>query len=273
MRFKSIFWLFNIVVILALVLISTASFLILEKNSAFMFWENMWLLVLLFVLMIAILDIYFIRNWKLFTYLEQEDWPALLAWLEERLYEKGHITRPHANLLINTALSVSNLDAVRKLETEIRQRKPELMKSLGVSLGIPVLLEQNWTAVAEYFGPLADDPKTKRRDWAQWCRGLADGEGRIEELFTLAEGKDPSLRLLSLQLLDQYQSELNEEQKNKLEAVRKSLQASLRGAAGERALQRSREDHLMAVVLSSRVNEVRKELLGSPTADSPRAAD
>jgi len=223
MRFKSIFWLFNIVVILALVLISTASFFILEKNSALMFWGNMWMLLLVFILMIVILDIYFIRNWKLFSYLEQEDWPALLAWLEERLYGKGKITRPYANLLINTALSVSNLDAVRKLETEIRQRKPELMKSLGVSLGIPVLLEQNWTAVAEYFGPLADDPKTRRRDWAQWCRALATGKEFLEDLFVLAEGKDPSLQLLSLQ----------------------------------------REDHLIAVVLSSRVNEVRKELLGA----------
>jgi len=263
MRFKSIFWLFNIVVILALVLISTASFFILEKNSALMFWGNMWMLLLVFVLMIVILDIYFIRNWKLFTYLEQEDWPALLAWLEERLYEKGKITRPYANLLINTALSVSNLDAVRKLETEIRQRKPELMKSLGVSLGIPVLLEQNWTAVAEYFGPLADNPKTRRRDWAQWCRALATGDEHLEDLFDLADGKDPSLRLLSLQLLDQYQSELNEDQQIRLEATRKSLRDLLKGGPGERALQRSREDHLIAVVLSSRVNEVRKELLGA----------
>jgi len=263
MRFKSIFWLFNIVVILALVLISTASFFILEKDSAAMFWGNMWLLLVIFVLMITTLDFYFIRNWRLFSYLEQEDWPALLAWLEERLYEKGKINRPYANLLINTALSVSNLDAVKKLETEIRQRKPELMKFLGVSLGIPVLLEQNWSAVADYFNPLAEDPKTKRRDWALWCRALASGGKGVEDLMILVRGKDPSVRLLSLQILDQCKTELTDNQLEELENVRTTLRTILKGAAGERVLQRSREDHLMAVVLSSRVNEVRKDLLGT----------
>jgi hypothetical protein len=262
MRFKSIFWLFNIVVILALILISTASFFILEKNSAALFWENMWLLLLLFVLMIAALDFYFIRNWQLFSYLEQEDWPALLAWLEERLYEKGRLNRPYANLLINTALSVSNLDAVKKLETEIRQRKPDLMKTLGVSLGIPVLLEQNWDAVERYFGPLADNPGTKRRDWAIWCRALASGSRRLDDLMNLLEGKDISVRLLSVQILTQYESQLSEEQNNRLKLVKDLLKSTVKGSSGERALQRSREDHLMAVVLSSRVNEVRKAILG-----------
>jgi len=263
MRFKSIFWLFNIVVVLALVLITSASFFILEKNSIAMFWGNMWLLLLVFVILIAGLDFYFIRNWQLFTYLEQEDWPALLAWLEERLYEKGKINRPYANLLINTALSVSNLDAVKKLETEIRQRKPELMVSMGVSLGIPVLLGQNWTEIENYFGPLADNPKTKRRDWAIWCRALASGNRSVDDLLMLIDGRDPSVRLLALQLLDQQLDELSQEQKDKVNDSRNALRAILKGVPGERALQRSREDHLMAVVLSSRVNEVRKDIIGT----------
>ena len=228
-----------------------------------MFWGNMWVLLLIFLLMIGVLDFYFIRNWRLFSYLEQEDWPSLLAWLEVQLYEKGRINRPYANLLINTALSVSNLDAVKKLETEIRQRKPELMKYLGVSLGIPVLLEQNWTAIAEYFGPLAEDPGTKRRDWAIWCRAFASGEEDLDDLLLLLNDKDPSIRLLSLQLLDQYKDRLNENQRDILEESRLSLKDLMKGVRGERALQRSREDHLMAVVLSSRVNEIRREILGS----------
>ena len=228
-----------------------------------MFWGNMWILLLIFLLMIGALDFYFVRNWRLFSYLEQEDWPALLAWLEVQLYEKGRINRPYANLLINTALSVSNIDAVKKLETEIRQRKPELMKSLGVALGIPVLLEQNWAAISEYFKPLAENPGTKRRDWAIWCRAFASGEEGIEDLLLLLNDRDPSIRLLSLQLLDQYKDKLNDNQRDILEEAGLSLKESMKGVRGERALQRSREDHLMAVVLSSRVNETRREILGS----------
>lgn len=261
MRFKSIFWLFNIVVILALILVSAASFFMLETNSAALFWRNMWLLLLMFVLMIAALDFYFILNWKLFTYLEREDWPALLAWLEERLYLKGKLNRPYSNLLINTALSVSNLDAVKKLETEIRQRKPELIKSLGVSLGIPVLLEQNWSAIGDYFGPLADNPRTHRRDWAQWCRALASGDKGIDELLELLSGQDISIQLLSLQVLEQMAGQLNETQIAVLSGKKTEIRVAVKGSAGERVLQRSRENHLMAVVLSSRVNEIRNELV------------
>lgn len=261
MRFKSIFWLFNIVVILALILISAASFFILEANSATLFWRNMWLLLLMFVFMIAALDFYFILNWKLFTYLEGEDWPSLLAWLEERLYIKGKLNRPYSNLLINTALSVSNLDAVKKLETEIRQRKPELLKSLGVSLGIPVLLEQNWGAIADYFGPLADNPKTHRRDWARWCRALASGEDGISELLELSGGSDISLQLLSVQVLEQLSENLSEEQLAQLSQKKTEIRSTVKGSSGERLLQKSRENHLMAVVLSPRVNEIRQELM------------
>ena len=264
MRFKSIFWLFNFVVIMALILISAASIFILEDNSATLFWGNMWLLLLTFIVMIGALDFYFIRNWSLFTYLEQEDWPSLLAWLEDRLYIRGKLNRPYANLLINTALSVSNLDAVKKLETEIRQRKPGLIKSLGVSLGIPVLLEQNWSVVAGYYGPLADDPKTLRRDWAQWCRARATEKEGIPELAELLNVKDVSIRLLSVQVLDQFADELTGSQADLLEKVKSELRITMKGSAGERALQRSREDHLMAVVLSPRVNETRKGLLAGP---------
>ena len=264
MRFKSIFWLFNIVVILALILISAASFLILEANSATLFWRNMWLLLLMFVIMIAALDFYFILNWKLFTYLEGEDWPSLLAWLEDRLYNKGKINRPYSNLLINTALSVSNLDAVKKLETEIRQRKPKLIKSLGVSLGIPVLLEQDWGAIGDYFGPLADNPGTRGREWARWCRALASGKDGIGELVELSGENDISIQLLSIQVLEQMRDNLTEIQFAELSGKKTETKTAVKGSAGERLLQRSRENHLMAVVLSSRVNEIIKELMVVP---------
>jgi hypothetical protein len=261
MRFKSIFWLFNIVVIFALIVFAVASFFLFGKDYAAVYWGNMWIVAVLFVVLIGVLDFYFIRNWTLFDLLEKEDWPELLAWLESRLYGKGQLRKHYANLLINTALSVSNLDAVKKLETEIRQRKPELLQSLGVALGIPILLEQDWPKVDAYFGPLADDPKTHKRNWARWCRALAAGGDGVSELIELLDAKDPSIRLLSLQMLEQHSELLNSDQTETLQAVRSTLQKTLAGSSGDRVLQRSREDHLMAVVLSSKVNEIRSEIL------------
>jgi hypothetical protein len=263
MRFKSIFWLFNIVVFVAMILIAGVSILILDQSSIGLFWSNMWILLLVFLILISLLDFYFIRNWKLFNFLELEDWPGLLGWLEERIYIKGQLNRIYSNLLINTALSVSNMDALHKLETEVRQRKPELFRSLGVSLGIPVLLKQNWPEVADYFSPLADDLKTKHRDWARWCRAAAVQGNGIDELLELAGGKDASIIILSAQMLSQFSGSLTGEQCIELEQIKKHIVDSMRGSAEERQLQRSREDHLMAVVLSSRVDRALEELRSS----------
>ena len=261
MRFKSIFWLFNIVVIFALIVFAIASLFLFGKDYAAVYWGNMWIVVFLFLVLIGVLDFYFIRNWALFDLLEKEDWPELLAWLENRLYSKGQLRKHYANLLINTALSVSNLDAVKKLEKEVRERKPELLQSLGVALGIPILLEQDWSAVDAYFGPLADDPKTHKRDWARWCRALAAGGDGVSELIELLEVKDSSIRLLSLQILEQHSELLTSDQAEILKKVRTALQQTMSGTSGDRILQRSREDHLMAVVLSSKVNEIRSDIL------------
>ncbi len=261
MRFKTIFWLFNTIVLLALILIAFVPLLLLGKDYAAVYWGNMWIIAALFFVLIAALDIYFIRNWQLFNLLEKEDWPTLLAWLEERLYVKGSLNRAYAGLLINTSLSVSNLEAVRKLETEIRRKKPVLLKTLGVALGIPVLLDQDPDAVLAYFSPLADDPKTRRRAWARWCRALASGVDGRDELLELLGGRDPAVRLLSVHLLDQYELMLSEEQKESVHTEKISLRSVLAGDAGERALSRSREDHLMAVVLTTRINDARKSLI------------
>jgi|GEM_PF-698286 len=267
MKFKSIFWTFNIVAVASLVFVVMLSVFIMEKSGIVPLWDSMWMLFLAFPLFIIVFDFYFIQNWKLLTFLENEDRPALLAWLEERLYIKGRVNRVYANLLINTALSVSNFDAVSRLETEVRQRKPRLYPTLGVSLGIPVLLQRDWNEIRDYFAPLADDPKTKRRDWAMWCRSLVQGRDGINELLELTNSRDISIQILSIQVLHQYYELLSEENRREYRRVKDILSRSLKNASSERLLQRSREDHLMAVVLSSRVDEAIENLFIHPDSD------
>jgi len=267
MKFKTIFWTFNTVAITSLVFIATVSILIMRKSSVMPLWDSMWMLFLAFPIFITVFNFYFIQNWKLFTFLENEDRAALLAWLEERLYAQGRINRAYANLLINTALSVSNFDAIFRLETEIRQRKPQLYPSLGVSLGIPVLLQRDWKEIRDYFAPLADDPKTKRRDWAMWCRSLGQGEEGINEFLELTNSRDISIQILSIQVLSQYYEQLSEDKRSEYRRKKGLLSRNLKGVSSERLLQRSREGHLMAVVLSSRVDEAIENLFINPDSD------
>lgn len=263
MKFKTIFWLFNAIILLVLVLFTLTSFVLFGQDYAASYWGNMWLVTALFVVLIGILDFYFVRNWRLFDLMEKEDWPALLAWLEGRIYGKGQLKRHYANLLINTALSVSNFDAVKKLETEVRQRKPEMLRSLGVSLGIPLILEQNLQSIFEYFDPLANDERTLRRDWARWCRAFAAEDARNGELITLLDTKDPAVCLLSLELLEQRSGDLGDAEIEAVNAAKARLCSALSGEKGKRLLQRSREDHLMSVILSSRIDAARDSLVAA----------
>lgn len=262
MKLRAIFLLFNLFVFLALILVLIPSFLILDRGGMSIV-RNVWIVFLVLVLIVGILDFYLIRNWKLFSLLEAENWPSLLAWLENRLYVRRKLNRAYSNLLINTALSVSNLDAIKKLELEIRQKRPALLRFLGVSLGIPILLEQNWKAIAEYYGPLADDSKTRQRDWAIWCRAVALGEGRIDQLMELLDNRDISLRLLSWEILEKRSRYLSDAQLDVLAASKMELKNMLSCSKGDRMLQKSREDYLISLVLSSQVDGVKSDLLAS----------
>ena len=261
MKFKTIFQLFNVIILLALLIFVFSSFFLFDREYAAAYLSSIWIAALIFAALIGILDYYFISNWKLFTFLENQDWPALLQWLEKRIYTQGRLIRPYASLLISTALSLSDHAALRRLETEVRERRPRLMRSLGVALGIPLLLGDDTAAVSRYFGPLADDKRTQRRDWAVWCRAFASGAEGREELLELLGGNDPSILLLTLQIFDRMNWSMEDSEKQKIEHTRGALKESLSGEKGERRLNRSREEHLMALVLSPRVNEARDECL------------
>ena len=54
---------------------------------------------------------------------------------------------------------------------------------------------------------------------------------------------------------------LDDSEKRKIEDIREFLKSSLTGEKGERRLLRSREDHLMALILAPRVNKAMDECL------------
>jgi len=262
MRFKSIFFLFNSLVLLSLLFVLIPSFVFLDRGGMNAV-RNLWIILSVFALLVGVLNFYCIQNWKLFSLLEAEDWPDLLAWLENRLYVRRKLNWAYSNLLVNTALSVSNFDAIKKLEAEIRQKRPVLLRTLGVSLGIPILLGQNWKAIAEYYGPLADDSRTRQRDWAIWCRAVALGGERIDQLMELLNGQDISLRLLSWEILERRSRYLSDAQLDILTASKTELKNMLNGSKGDRMLQKSRENYLISLLLFSQVDRAKSDLLAS----------
>jgi len=208
MKFKSIFFLFNIVVILSFALIFLLPIILLSGSYSIVFWKDNWYLAVLFLILIAGLDGYFIFNWNLFIFLEKEDWPSLTAYLEERIYERGQFRKQYIRLMINTALAVSNLDKIERLSREISERKPLLLPRYALLLGIPPFLRDDSTASLVHYGEFKDAKNTADRDWVKWAYAFSliregDREMAEEILRQILDNKnDYVLRLLTLFSLD-----------------------------------------------------------------------
>ena len=168
MKFKSIFFLFNIVVIFSFSLIFLLPLILLSGNYSSVFWLDNWYLAVIFLLLIAGLDSYFIFNWNLFVYLEREDWNNLTQYLEDKIYIKGHFRKQYIKLMINTSLAVSNLDKIDRLAKEIYDRKPELLPRYALLLGIPLFLRDNNSEALIHYGKFKDNKETADIFWVKW---------------------------------------------------------------------------------------------------------
>ncbi len=208
MKFKSIFFLFNLVVIFSFLLIFLLPFLLLGENYSSVFWLDNWYLASLFLVLIIILDSYFVYNWKLFVFLEKEDWNNLTQYLEKKIYEKGHLSRQYIKMMINTSLAVSNLDKIDRLTKEIEDRRPKILPQYALLLGIPYFLRNESTEAVTFYGNYIDDSKTGNRFWVLWVYAFSlirDGNNSKAEtvlIRLLDEKTDDILKLLILYSLD-----------------------------------------------------------------------
>lgn len=216
MKFKSIFFLFNIVVIFSFSLIFLLPLILLSGSYSSVFWLENWYLAVIFLILIAILDSYFVFNWKLFIYLENEDWNNLTQYLEEKIYIKGQFRKQYIKLMINTSLAVSNLDKIDRLAKEIKERKPSLLPRYALLLGIPHFLRDDREESLIHYGNFKDNKDTANLYWVKWVYGFSLIRGKNndmarEALLEILDKKvDDILLLLVLYSLDSinYNSDL-----------------------------------------------------------------
>ncbi len=266
MKFKTIFILFNIIVLFAFLFITLIPLIMLGNEYSSLFWSQNWILVALFLLFIGILDGYFIMNWKLFHYLEEEDWPGLLYYLEEKIFDKKRLTRRYASLYINGALSVSNLDKIDRLEAEVRERKPALFRTVGLQLGVNRLLKKDSSGSETFFRDLLAMERVRDREWLQWCLAFSCySDKRVDEalepLMVILESKakDPVLRLLDCYLLDTLRSKIPLEKQSVLsEKILALKKETISQSSWNRAVEKSREKNILSVFMSSLIEDAYK---------------
>ncbi|QEN07159.1 hypothetical protein EXM22_03835 [Oceanispirochaeta crateris] len=217
MKFKTIFFLFNGIILFSFLFIALMPLFVLGAEYTRIFWGENWFLALLFLIFISVLDAYFMINWKMFSLLEKEDWPGLTSYLETEIYEKKRLSSRNIRMMVNTSLTISNLDKIIRLEKEVSEKKPSLLSRYGAMLGIPYLLNQNKEEGKIYFKDCIAQSSAKDLPWLEWCYSfLLLADQKLDEAKTYlsslsAQTKDSILRLLSLYLLSTISGKAQDE--------------------------------------------------------------
>lgn len=274
MKFKFIFILFNLVIIISFLAIYLMPLIMIDWDHARDFWSRNWGLPALFLAILCLLNTYFILNWRMFTLLEAEDWPALIAHLERRVYAKKMIVSQQVKILTNTYLVRSDLEAIRKLEDFLREHKAKVLPKFALSFGIPYLLQNDAEEMKRYFSGFAD-MKGRDGSWMRWNYAFAlilqgDSERAEATLVSLCTRKtEPVLTLLTIYLLHSLKPETGDAPQ--VEEKRSGLLKKYTRGQWKREMERSK-DSVQVVILQKLVEEATEWLYGESEAGEQSSA-
>lgn len=253
MKLKAIAILLNAVLLAAFIVIFLLPLLLIGVDYFSLFWGRNWPIAVVFCAALAGVNTYFLLNWRLFSALEKEDWPATAAILEGRVFRRGFATAGAVRMLLTTYLVGSHTESVLALEAYLRKRRPGLLGRFSLQFGIPHLLSQDHGEAQEFFSVLLARQGLRDRDWVSWNRAFTlvqakkEAEAKKDLLPLLNPGTDPVLRLLALYLLDVL-ARKDAEAAAKVREGREQMRARHTPDAFARILERSGENIEVAVL-------------------------
>lgn len=263
MKFKLIFALFNGIIIASFVFVFLMPVLVLGGSYSFDFWGKNWYLIIVFVVILAVLDSYFIVNWKMFVLLEREDWSGLSALLEDKILFRKRFGDQDIRLLCNAYVVQGKPQEILKIEDGLRAFKPDAIFRYGILLGIPHLLQNKPADIIAYFEPLSHNKKTADKDWVDfnYAFGLM-AERRVTEAAALldeiaVQKRERIPQLLALYLLDtSTPADVPgaEARAVRLAAAKSAFRAAYSPATFERFLTKHK-DNLLVLILNKFIVE------------------
>ena len=191
MKYKSIFILLNITLLLFLVILVLLPLLMLGYSLSSSFWRmNLPYILILIVLFLVFNTFYFI-NRRLFLLLEKEDWPALVRYLEDRVIQSNKYSPRLVRLLANSYLVLSDSAAVMSLENKTAIARPALVDVNALVFGTARILGKDISGAVRFFELRRDTAKASLGDWVRWYHGFAllldrRYEGAADEFSPLA---------------------------------------------------------------------------------------
>jgi len=276
MKFRTIFILFNIVILVSFCFVFLFPFFVLGARSSLLFWKDNWYLALFFILLLGGINAFFIYNRKVFSLVEKEDWAALSAHLSDEIYAKGRFRASSIRLLVNACLLRSDVAGIEKLEDALAAKKPALLRRNALLFGVTRLLRNRPAEAEAFFARYLDAKDADSRGWLRfdYAFSLVLQKRVGDALGILKEGlasKDAVLALLSSYLLGSIGAAASDSQDERAElaaraeTTRKRLLSRFTAPRWSREVERAKaEVHI--VILSKLIDDAGRWLFAAESA-------
>jgi len=173
LKFKFVFILFSLTLLLLLLIFIFFPLFLLGPSFLLSYWRTNWPLLLIWVFLFSAFTFFYLTNKRLFLLLEREDWPALVHYLEERVYKKGRYSSRLVRLLATSYLVLADTEGVVKLENKVAVVKPALLDAHVLVFGAARILGKDFSGAARFFEARRYTAKPRFKEWVAWYQGFS----------------------------------------------------------------------------------------------------
>lgn len=168
MKFRTIFILFNVVIVVSFCFVFLFPFFVLGASSSLQFWKENWYLAAFFIALLGAINAFFIANRRVFTLVENEDWAALSAYLSQEIMVKGRYRSSSIRLLVNAFLLRSDVEGIEGLETRLQDQRPALLRKHALLFGVTRLLRNRPAEAEAFFARYLGAKDVDSREWLRF---------------------------------------------------------------------------------------------------------
>ena len=173
-KIKLVIIIFNILMLFFIAVVLALPLMILGSGLAATFWRSSWFFAPLIAIGIVLINIYFMLNYRIYTLLEKEDWPALVIELEKRILSKNNFNSRLVLLLIHAYLVLSDTNSITELEKKLSVSRKSLVNNNALCFGSARILQKDYQGAADFFAAnLEYSKKGVEAEWLRWYYGFS----------------------------------------------------------------------------------------------------
>ena len=282
MKFKYLIIIFSVFIIVIVFVTSLLPMIISGQGSAVTFRYITLPLLLFMAVLLICMSIFFFINYRLFSLLEREDWPALAYYLEQKIYSKGRYSDRYVRLLASSYLVISDFQSVLKLENKVLSAKSSLISKNVLIFGAARVLSNNHQEAVVFFKNNLGKCGKNDKQWVHWFYGfslLLSGDFRQAEpeFSSLALTSDSILITgLSAYFLRNSIEKHSADSKNCRETAENGRERVKNALNNFENWQKEKEkmgSEIHIAIISKYINEAGKWIFNKDSADPPLYAD